>query len=104
MNIQILFKQIISKYKEYHLIKVKGPQLFYYIDKHHDDLIRYTKKLIVEDIGPMTVFEVYGLYNGMIDFTAYLPQHRKDESVYYNRQKKDLSDQELAKWRREMNL
>ena len=52
----------------------------------------------------MTVFEVYGLYNGMIDFTAYLPQHRKDESVYYNRQKKDLSDQELAKWRRKMNL
>ena len=44
------------------------------------------------------------LYNGMIDFTAYLPQHRKDESVYYNRQKKDLSDQELAKWRRKMNL
>lgn len=92
---------LLSQYNQYHLIKRVGPKLFYYVDTQDDHVISYTKKLIASGVGVMTVFEVYTLYNGMIDFTSYLPEYRKDESKYYNQVNKDLSDEELENWKKE---
>ena len=98
------FKRILdifAQYENYHLIKRVGPKLFYYVDGDTSHLISKTKKIILNILGVMTVFEVYNLYNGMIDFTAYLPNKKKDESSYYNSVKKDLSDEELENWKKE---
>ena len=92
---------ILSKHENYHFVKRKGPQLFYYIDGDTTNIIKNTKKIIVDVLGPMTVFEVYKLYNGMIDFTAYLSDETKNESKYYNQTNKDLSDEELENWKKE---
>ena len=71
--ISVRFKRImsiLSQYENYHLIKRVGPKLFYYADGDTTHLIRNTKKIIVDVMGVMTVFEVYGIYNGMIDFES----------------------------------
>ena len=92
---------VLSQYENYHLIKRKGPQLFYYVDGDTNSLISKTKKLIVNELGVATVFEVYGIYNGMIDFTSYLSNEKKNESKYYNQIKKDISNEELENWKKE---
>ena len=92
---------ILSQYDNYHLIKRTGPKLFYYIDGDTSGIINKTKKIIIGVLGVMTVFEVYGMYNGMIDFTAYLSNEKKDETKYYNALNKDLSDEELENWKKD---
>lgn len=102
--ISVRFKRImsiLSQYENYHLIKRVGPKLFYYVDGDTAHLIRNTKKIIVDVMGVMTVFEVYGIYNGMIDFTSYLSDEKKDEAKYYNSSQKDMSDEELENWKKE---
>lgn len=86
-------------------MKRKGPDLFYYVDDcDSKTIIKETKKIIASSLGRHIIFEVYGLYNGMIDFTPYLSQEKKNESQYYNRTKKDLSKEEVEIWKKEMNI
>ena len=92
---------ILAHDENYHFIKRTGPKLFYYVDGDTSHLISKTKKLILKELGIMSVFEVYGIYNGMIDFTDYLPEEQKKESSYYNRTLKDISDLEVENWKKE---
>ena len=85
-----------EKTEGYEFIKRKGPRGFFYID--NEQSFRQIKGLIRNLIGPIYVFEVYGLYNGMIDLFAYLPEERKNTEKYYNGLHKDLSDDELNKF------
>ncbi len=91
--------EILSEYKNYHLIKRIGPKMFFYVEGDVTHLTSKTKKLILNVLGVMSVVEVYGMYNGMIDFTTYLSDEKKNESQYYNSTVKDLSDDELKDWK-----
>lgn len=96
----------LNTVEEYHYIKSKGPRCFYYIEGNEGDqvLLYKTKKLIVQMIGAVYVFEAYGIYNGMIDLFSYLPPQKKDKNKYYNQKKKDISDEELKAWKLENHI
>lgn len=96
----------LNTVEDYHFIKSKGPRCFYYTEGKEGDAatIYKTKKLIVQLIGAVYVFEAYGIYNGMIDLFSYLPPEKKDNNKYYNQTKKDISDEELQAWKKENNI
>lgn len=92
----------LKEYDEYMLIRKKGPRAFIYVNTTETNpavVVRNAKKLIVHLITAIYIFEVYTLYNGMIDLFGYLPKEKKDVNKYYIQSRKDLSDDELAKWK-----
>lgn len=91
----------LEKRGNYKLIKSKGPKGFFFIpsDISFHQAVKQTKALICQYVGSFYVFEVYGLYNGMIDLFSYLPDEKKNTEKYYTELKKDLSDEELEQWK-----
>ncbi len=93
----------LNTVEDYHFIKTKGPRCFYYVEGEEGNpaIIYQTKKIINQLVGKMYVYEVYGIYNGMIDLLSYLPKEKKDSNKYYNQVSKDMSEDELHEWKKE---
>jgi hypothetical protein len=79
------------------VIKTDGVRVFLYIDEPIDEsmVIKTVKGIIHKYFGPSYVYEVYPLYNGMVDVFTYLPEEIKQKRNYYFLDRKHLSDKEL---------
>lgn len=90
---------VIKQSKLYHfkMIKKKGISLFIYVDStdSFQTIKTHCNQLIFQIYGIAFVYEIYPMYQGMIDRNAYLPKHLKDQYAYYQNKRKDLSKEEL---------
>ena len=102
------YEKIIQYLTEegFYLVKRKGPKMFFYTSEQYDvnQLFHFVKGLLHTRLSVVHIFEMYTLYRGMIDFTPYLSNETKDKQQYYNQTYKDLSDEEIEKWKKEMNI
>ncbi len=78
------------------LIKREKARAFFFYTGESDQMLGEMNRYLFKTLGPVYVYAVYGLYNGMVDLTPYLESEVKDRHPYYNREKKDLSDTELS--------
>lgn len=86
-----------SKLHHFKIIKKKHISLFLYVDStdSFQTIKTHCNQLIFERYGSAFVYEIYPMYNGMVDRNAYLPKHVKDQYAYYQNKRKDLSKEEL---------
>lgn len=78
-------------------VKRIGPKVFLYVDTDlsYEELMLLFRGIINQNGGSAYVYQFYKLYNGMIDYNDYLPEHRKQEMNYYQKPNKDLSQEEI---------
>lgn len=79
------------------IIKRNGPKIFFYVDTKLNlkTIIKLFKNRINEQGGAAYVYELYGLYNGKVDYHSYVSNETKDTMRYYQTKIKDLTDKEL---------
>lgn len=103
-----VIKKIIDAFsneKDCYLIKSKGARGFFYVDSDESVAIvlNRMKQIIASKVGKFYIFELYTVFNGMIDLFAYLPLETKNEHKYYNGLVKDITDEEIENWK-QLNL
>ena len=88
---------LLDSKEDIYFIKKKGPKGYFYYtgNKSLEELLSWAKRIVKEDLSSVYILDCYGLYNGMMDFVAYLPKEQKDRHPYYNNPKKELSDEEI---------
>ena len=93
---KILIPAILKMNIKGYVIKEKGTKVFFYFDTSLDtnSLLRAIKQAIKQS-GSQYAYQLYTLYNGMLDISDYLPEHLKKNNKYYLNPVKDLSNQEL---------
>ena len=98
--------EALDQNEEIYLIKQKGPKAFFYVkaDLTNTNVVSYTKSAIRKNLENVYVYEVYGMYNGMVDLFDYFSEEKKQKEKYYNGLKKDLSDEELESWKQSQGL
>lgn len=84
------------------VIKKVGPKIYLYFDTSlsQNELHHTLKKQIVHSGGLMYVYELYGVFNGMIDYNSYMSEETKQSMKYYQTSKKDIDDQEIENYRK----
>lgn len=82
---------------EIDVVKQVGPKLFLYVDTSLDflKLVECFQKQICRSGGLSYVYQFYSLFQGKIDYNAYLPEETKKAMSYYQAVPKDLSDDEI---------
>lgn len=95
---KLFIQHILEMPIDNYVIKQVGNKIFFYFDTDLKDyeIMSTMKKTIKEKCGPQYAYQIYTIYNGMIDLTPYLPIHIKDTNKYYLNPSKDLTDKELT--------
>lgn len=81
-----------------YVIKQVGTKVFLYFDTdlNKSQVLKKMHVTISTKCGKQYAYQLYSLYNGMIDLNDYLPTSIKDTHPYYTNKNKDLSDLELT--------
>ena len=89
-----------------YLIKRKGPKAYFYYKGKLPlvALLNFVKKTLRTELPPVYVYDVYGMYNGMTDYTPYLSIETKNKKDYYNTPRKELSHEEIASFVEEHHI
>jgi len=89
---------VLEKRGDMFCIKRKGPKAYFYYKGKLPlvNVLNLVKKTLRTDLPPVYVYDVYGMYNGMTDFTPYLAIETKNSKAYYNQAKKELTHEEIA--------
>lgn len=84
------------------VIKRNGPKVYLYVDTNltFREVCQAFKQAIKSHGGLMYVYELYSIYNGMIDYNAYMSEDTKSSMKYYQSQHKDITNEEIEKWKR----
>lgn len=92
----ILIPAILKMEIKGYVVKEGTTKVFFYFDTALDTVtVLSAVKQAIKQSGSQYAYQLYTMYNGMIDLTDYLPEHIKKENKYYLNPNKDLSDQEL---------
>lgn len=88
------------------IIKQNGPKIYLYVDSQlsFQDVIHLFKQAIQQQGGAAYVYEFYGIYNGMIDYNAYMSETGKQAMKYYQSLKKDITDLEILNYQQAHSL
>lgn len=97
---KLMIPAILNMDIDCYIIKQEGTKVFFYFDSPltTKEIFQKVTNTIIVQCGPQYVFQLYTLYNGMIDLTPYLPEHIKKQTPYYLKAKKDVSTQELEQF------
>lgn len=78
------------------MIKQTGPKIYLYVESSYslEEVIQLMNKSIKDKSGGMLVYQLYTIYNGKIDYNAYLPCATKNQMSYYLGPK-DITDEEI---------
>lgn len=95
---KILIPAILHIDMPIYVIKENTTKVFFYIDTtlSKEEIFHCIKKAISQQCGNQYAYQLFTIYNGMIDLSDYLPTHLKDQNAYYQNPHKDLSKIELA--------
>ena len=87
-------------------MKQNGPKIYLYVDSQlsFQTIIRLFKQTIQKQGGAAYVYEFYGIYNGMIDYNAYMSETGKQTMKYYQSIKKDITDLEILNYQQAHSL
>lgn len=88
--------------KSIQVIKQNGPKIFLYVETtlQQDDVHHLLKEEIKKQGGVMYVYELYGIFNGKIDYNAYMSEETKQSMKYYQTVHKDMTDQEIEDFKK----
>ena len=88
------------------IMKQNGPKIYLYVDSQlsFQTIIRLFKQTIQKQGGAAYVYEFYGIYNGMIDYNAYMSETGKQTMKYYQSIKKDITDLEILNYQQAHSL
>lgn len=82
------------------VIKQTGPKIFLYVETSLKQV--YVHHLLKEEIkkhgGVMYVYELYGIFNGKIDYNAYMSEETKQSMKYYQTVRKDITEKEIEEF------
>ena len=88
------------------IMKQNGPKIYLCVDSQlsFQTIIRLFKQTIQKQGGAAYVYEFYGIYNGMIDYNAYMSETGKQTMKYYQSIKKDITDLEILNYQQAHSL
>lgn len=95
---KILIPAVLNMGIDTYVIKENKTKVFFYVDSPlcKEELFLRIKKAIHQQCGKQYAYQLFTLYQGMIDLSDYLPTHLKDQNIYYQNKNKDLSKKELT--------
>lgn len=84
------------------VMKRNGPKVYLYVDTQLPfyEVSRQLRMAIKNQGGLMYVYELYSIYNGMIDYNAYMSEDAKANMKYYQSQNKDITQEDIANYKR----
>lgn len=84
------------------VIKQSGPKVFLYVETElqQNEVHHIIKQHIKSLGGAMYVYELYGIFNGMIDYNSYMSDQTKLSTKYYQSLHKDITDNEIEEFTR----
>lgn len=88
------------------IMKQNGPKIYLYVESElsYQEIIYLFKEAINKQGGAVYVYEFYGIYNGMIDYNAYMSETSKKTMKYYQSIKKDITDLEILDYKKAHSL
>lgn len=86
------------------VIKQNGPKIYLYVESQLSkiDVLSLMNHVIRQKSGGMMVYSLYTIYNGKIDYNAYLSNETKNQMSYYQKEKKDISNEEIENYKRNL--
>lgn len=94
MNLVLIsgqYKKLEKKLQEIKTVtitKTLPPRVYFQIDSdiNKEELIKQIKSTLYQDKSIRCIdFQIYGFYNGKIDFISYIPEDKKKEMKYYKK-------------------
>lgn len=84
------------------VIKRIGPKVYLYVDTilSFEEINRILRSMIKNHGGAMYVYEIYSVFNGKIDYNAYISVETKLTMKYYQTEHKDITEKEIEDYKK----
>lgn len=97
---------IIEKMEGIYLIKLyKAKGYFYYHgDKPIQEVMKSVVREVTEKLGALYMINIFEIYNEVTDIAPHIEKSQKNNYAYYHEAKKELTDQEVAEFKKKMGF